>query len=216
MAPGFFKPKPYVFDASNDPYLVSLFVGGTTAGLNFNKDDVLNPNYAAYQASPSDMLYRHETAFGTFLDWSQTGSVTQSGYFSLGITIPLFAGNTSNSGDYAELDIEFLTDGGTVRAALRMRRSASFVTQLSYGTSLSSLSNATLSGGGANYVQGDLTFTSDSLIFTRTRADFYNDSFTLSGLTMSDVSKMRFSNGRVRAQSIDVNSVATVTVRAST
>lgn len=193
-------------------YLVSLFAGGTTAGGIRNKDAPDGPHYAEYQASPPDLLYTHQTTFGGAIGWTQDGTWTQTGYFAIGARMYLFAQHTSDlaGGDNAQLDIEFMSQTETVRAALRIRKVSAWRSQLSYGPTLASLSNATLSDATYAYVSGHLTFTESSLHFTNDRVNYYNASFTLSGLNLADVTKMRYSNGAVYAQNISVNSGADV------
>lgn len=213
LAPGFFKyAAPSGLSDANKPMLVSLFVGGTTAILPYNKNDPANPRKAQYDAAPADMLYHADSAFGTYLSHSVPGPYVTQNYFDRKAKYRFFAGNTSWSGDYAEIDIEFLTEDNTVRAAIRTRRVGTYTTQLYYGPNLSSLIAAGRSSDGGYYAEGDLSFTDTQMLFTNTRADFYNDNFILGGLNMTDVVKFRYTNAYVYAGSIAANSQAVVSM----
>lgn len=102
--------------------------------------------------------------------------------------------NGTWSNDKCDFDIEFLDNSNNVIAALRCRADGNYRHGFWYGPNLSSLTKA-LQYGSYPKTNGILTFSNTSLIWTHDPAQPHqNKSFTLAGVDMSSVVRMRLTN----------------------
>lgn len=114
--------------------------------------------------------------------------------FNVGWELEVHCSNGTWSNDKCDFDIEFLDSSNNVIAALRGRADGNYRHGLWYGPSLASLTKA-LQSGSYPRTNGILTFSNTSIIWTHDAANAHqNKSFTLAGVDMSSVVRMRLTN----------------------
>lgn len=111
-------------------------------------------------------------------------------------TFHLEALNSTWTNDLADMSLEFLNASNAVVAALRTTTTNNYGNYLQYGASLAGLSNA----GGAGYRQtnGDLTFSSTQMVYTKLNSSNYNDSFAFN-CAANTITQVRVSGVRAKS-----------------
>lgn len=182
-APGFWRPSA----ASSFPdtyFLISGFVGSSSVDQAdwYDRDNTLGPWYSNYQAlSPSQYAYFYSTTSNSTPGWDEETWTTISD-FDLGGTYFVVCSSSSNTNDIAQFDAIFVNGSDATVAAMWFES-----TGLQTRMHLSSILGSPDQQSTNFFTNGNLTFTSSSVVFTNTGGTNATGNLTLSSVSMNTV-----------------------------
>lgn len=174
-------------------YILAAVAGSSTASMDYTKTG--NPTWAEDFGQTIDIgLFASKPTNPGDTGVLPAKTINQ---FSIYDTLTLTFLNGNWNPDYAEMDMEFLRADESVVAAVRSTYRSAYALRMQYGSSLASLANAP-STGSYPWINGNLTFTPDSMVWTSTATSNTHLPWSFSA-PFSEVVAVRFS--RVRAAS---------------